>query len=134
MSRPTPLTQNRRRSSVCLGLLGAFIPPAARRVPAQNMSKLLLQPPVLHPAHRLDETGLWLDYFLIDRLSALSAWSSIHDTAGCQAVWPAISISASISNEDQRSGGKTPTSDSFYNKITTDSHRSHIPTVKKKYI
>lgn len=61
-SRPTPQTQNRGSSRVCLGLLGAFIPPAAaaRRLFAQNMPpprSLLL--PQSSPAPRLHTGSNW---------------------------------------------------------------------------
>lgn len=48
-SRPTPQTQNRGRRRVCLGLLGALIPPAAGS-PLRRTCRLAAAPPPPHTA------------------------------------------------------------------------------------
>ena len=86
-SRPTPQTQNRGRRRVCLGLLGALIPPAAGS-PLRRTCRLAAAPPPPHTAllcvHAESNCSAFpLFSPPIYRLWDILALVSIHDPGGC---------------------------------------------------
>lgn len=91
-NRPTPQTQKRRRRRVCLGLLGAFIPPAAaaRRLSAQNMPLPLFLGLLLSDRIQLACWSLILIY-------CLSFFAPSNKQADVKQVRPVHSISGSQS-------------------------------------